>query len=109
VIAVKSPDGDVADGFLGRSDFSDSFRQEAAPGLAVKVRTRPGQNVTGAHVMLTMLDAAVSGNEKQDDTEPADVLPETETESEPADSTEAAPSETPDASPFEGLKDFLMR
>ena len=38
-----------------------------------------------------------------------DVLPETETESEPADSTEAAPSETPDASPFEGLKDFLMR
>ncbi|CAE7545969.1 Ipo5 [Symbiodinium sp. CCMP2592] len=95
VIAVKSPDGDVADGFLGRSDFSESFRQEAAPGLAVKVRTRPGQNVTGAHVMLTMLDAAVSGNEKQDDTEPADVVPETETESEPADSAEAAPSETP--------------
>ncbi|CAE7246176.1 unnamed protein product [Symbiodinium sp. CCMP2456] len=110
VVAVKSPDGDVADGFLGRSDFSKSFRQEAAPGLAVKVRTLPGQNATGAHVMLTMPDAAV---EKQDDTEPADVLPETETEteteSEPADSAEAAPSEKPDAGPLEGLKDFLMR
>ena len=56
VIAVKSQDGDSADGYLARPYFSEAFSKEAAPGLTVRVRRLPEQNATGPHLMVTMRD-----------------------------------------------------
>ena len=67
-IAVKSPDGDTADGYLGIDYFSKSFIQEAAPGLTVAVRRLPKQNAEGPRLMLTMQSSSTAGgsNEQAD-------------------------------------------
>ena len=46
VVAVKSPDGDVADGYLASRYFSEEFRKEASPGMGITVSRLPEQNLS---------------------------------------------------------------